>query len=105
MTFIQVHQLTQLAAEASDAEHRQDHFNETADNELCGVQSEIRDDPGHKPRFDDEEIRRALDYIGADEETQETLREYGGIKCFDEIIILKMNTELKRTCHLHKCTN
>ena len=66
---MQVHQLIQLATEASEADHSQDSSSETAHKELSTERPEIRDDPGHKRRFDDEEIRRALDYIGADEET------------------------------------
>ena len=68
MTLTQVHQLTQLAAEVSDAKHMQDPPNETANNELSGEHSEIGDDSGRAFIFADEEIRKALDYVGADEE-------------------------------------
>ena len=87
---MQVHQLTQFAAEVSDAKHMQDPFNETANNELSGEHSEIIDDSGRALTPADEEIRKALDYVGADEEAQETLRECG-ITCLEEIIILNMS--------------
>ena len=90
MTPMQVHQLIQIATEASEADHSQVASSETAQEELSPEQPKTRDGHGHKPRFNDEEIQRALDHIGADDATQEALKEYGLIS-LEEIRELKSN--------------
>ena len=85
MTLMQVHHFIQLATEASEADHSQDASSETAQIELSLEQPKTRDGHGHKRRFNDEEIQRALDHIGADDATQETLKEYG-ITRFEETL-------------------
>ena len=90
MTLMQVHQLIQIAYNASGADHSQVASSETAQDELSLEQPKTRDGHGHKPRFNDEDIQRALDHIGADDATQEALKEYGVIS-LEEILELKMH--------------
>ena len=94
MTLVQVHQISQIAYNASEADHSRVAFKERAQDELSPEQPETRDGHGHKLRFNDEDIQRALHHSGDDDEAQEALKEYR-VTSLEEILELKMSNLIK----------